>query len=123
MLKLVPLEDKDKLKKQCKAHNIEFSDKIHAYVGENGTNVLGIFSLDSYNIEILFVAFNDDLLVAELLVRAIANYGANRNAYLVKMKGSKIKSTLLTLRFEETDKDEYIGKIPQILTGTCHCDK
>ncbi len=122
-MKLIPLEDKDKLKKLCETHNIEFSDKIHAYVGANGENALGIFSLDSYNMEILFVEFNNDLLVAELLVRAIANYGANRNAYLVKMKGSKIKSTLFTLRFEETDKDEYIGKIPKILTGTCHCNK
>ena len=123
MIKLVPLENREKIKEICDKKNIVYNENVFAYIGVEGEKGLGIFSIDGYSMDILLVEYYNDLLLAELIVRAIANFGANRSVYLIKMKDDYIKSTLETLHFEKNDKGEYIGKIPNVLSGCCHCNK
>ena len=123
MIKLIPVESREDVKKICEEKNIPYGENVYAYIGADNEKGLGIFSIDGYRMQILLVEYFDDMLLAELLVRAIANYGANRSVYLISMKEDYISSTLETLHFEKNDNGEYVGKIPNVLSGCCHCDK
>lgn len=122
MIKLVPLEDKETLKELCRKHGVLYNDTIRAYNNEGGEEKgVCIFSLDGFNMEIFCVEYDkSDPLMAELLVRSAANYGANRSGYIVRMRSDEIKDILLKLNFVKND-DGYIAKVPKILEGSCHC--
>lgn len=127
MIKLVPLESGAQLDRLCAENGVEYNNSVRAYVNaEGGEEAICIFSLDKYNMEILFIKYlGQDPLMPELLVRSTANYGANRSGYILRVNekiGKNIEETLFTLNFKK-ENDMYIGKVPKILQGTCHCNK
>ena len=123
MIKLIPVEEKSKLKELCEENGVEYNKNIHAYISANvDLKALCIFSLDNYSVEILVVdSDSSDPLIPELLIRAVASYSANRSGYLVSVKksvGENIDSTLKTLRFEKNE-NSYSNKVPNIMKGSC----
>lgn len=128
MIKLIPLEKSSELEELCKKYNVAFSDNIHAYISaDKALKAQCIFSLDGYNVELLAIDFDDfDPLIAEMLIRAVGSYAANRSGYIFSVSekvGQDIDSTLKTMNFEKNN-GVYSGKVPKILEGTCcHKDK
>lgn len=126
MIKLIPLEDKKALSELCAAYEIELTPDVHAYVSATPQiKARCIFCLTDYNVQLLALETDsEDPLIPELLIRAVGAYAANRSGYLFKINknvGQAIDSTLKTLHFEE-NAEEYIGKIPKVLAGSCHCN-
>lgn len=123
MIKLIPLEDKNKLNELCEEYSLEYNENIHAYISaSDDLKAVCIFSLDNYSVDILAVdSDSSDPLIPELLIRAVASYSANRSGYLVSVKksvGVKIDSTLKTLRFKKNE-NSYTNKVPNIMKGSC----
>ena len=123
MIKLIPIEDISQLKELCAQYCVDYNDYIHAYVSAtDGLKAVCIFSLNTYNAEILAIDCGiSDPLIPELLIRAVASYCANRSGYILRLRvrvGERIDSTLKTLRFEKND-DFYTNKVPEIMKGSC----
>ena len=128
MIKLIPLEDTQALNTLCAAYDIECDKNTHAYISASeDLKAQCIFTLNEYNVQLLVMDFDDtDPLIAEMLIRAVGAFAANRSGYLFHIRkdvGQAIASTLKTMGFEELET-EYCGKVPVILKGhCCHNDK
>lgn len=86
----------------------------------DGENEAGLctFSLDGYFMTFLSVDCSDDI-ITEGLARAAMNYGANRNAYIAKIKKSISSAALERLGF--SGGEELSVEIPEALASGCTC--
>ncbi|MGN0545161.1 MAG: hypothetical protein ACI4I0_06330 [Acutalibacteraceae bacterium] len=100
----------------------DIDDDTHGYRAFENGEIIGesIFRINSAWVDILSVkAANDDLLVAEGLIRSSLNFAANRGVYMARANaGSAVSQPFETLGFSK-DGDDYISDIPSALTGSC----
>ena len=77
-----------------------------------------IFSLSGFNMEFVEVSCDDDI-ITEGLARAAMNYGANKNAYIARIKKEHVCPAFIRLGFN--GKDVLEVEIPEALTSGCSC--
>ena len=123
MIKLIPVEDETRRKMLCEAYHITYDENTYAYISATeGLKAQCIFKLENYRVSLLAIDFDEgDLLIPELLIRAIGSFAANRSGYLFEIDkevGQAIDSTLITMHFEKTASG-YSGKVPKVLQGNC----
>lgn len=90
---------------------------MKAFDGENEAGSC-TFSLDGYFMSFLSVDCSDDI-ITEGLARAAMNYGANRNAYIAKIKKSISSAAFERLGF--SGGEELSVEIPEALASGCTC--
>ena len=76
------------------------------------------FSLDGFNMEFIDVSCEDDI-ITEGLARAAMNYGANKNAYIAKIRKEHFCPAFSRLGF--TGGEAMSVEIPEALTSGCSC--
>ena len=125
MIRLIPLEKGEQLNALLNEHALSYDETVHGYISaDSSLNAHCVFSLNKYEVELLAIRFDcDDPLIPELLLRAVASYAAGRSGYIFSIDRSLAASflpTLNALHFEQK-QEKYIGKVPKILEGSCHC--
>ncbi len=76
------------------------------------------FSLCGFNMEFVEIMCDDDI-ITEGLARAAMNYGANKNAFIAKIKKEHFCPAFERLGFKG---DEVMSvEIPEALTSGCSC--
>lgn len=83
-------------------------------------NVLGFctFSLSGFNMEFVEICCEDDI-ITEGLARAAMNYGANKNAYIARIRKEHNCPAFVRLGFKGQDILDV--EIPEALTSGCSC--
>ncbi len=76
------------------------------------------FLLTGFNMEFIDVCCEDDI-ITEGLARAAMNYGANKNAYIARIRKEHVCPAFIRLGFKGDDVLDV--EIPEALTSGCSC--
>ena len=104
MIKFLPYEDAE-------------SVGIKAYENDE---VLGFctFRLAGFNMDFEVISCDDDI-ITEGLARAAMNYGANKNAYIARIRRTHLCPAFERLGFK--GEETLSVEIPEALTSGCSC--
>ena len=111
MIRLIPLEQGEALNALCAQYGITPAEGIHGYCSaDSALKAQCVFSLKQYEARLLaYEVPENDPLLEELIIRAVASYAANRSGYLFKIAksvGQPMAATLKLLQFEENETEE-----------------
>ena len=124
MFLIKPLEDREKCRELYESRGFQYDDgKSHAvYSTENGrNNGICLFSLSGYNVEIIFLEYDEnDVLMGDTLIRAALNYAGNRSGYIAVCRKPEYRSLLENLSFVESD-GVFSATIPEIFATCKNC--
>ncbi len=74
------------------------------------------FEINGFNMVIKSLTATDDI-IAEGLIRASLNYGANRGAYIAQVGNGLFQNVFIRLGFK--GEKMLSAEIPEVLTGSC----
>ena len=125
MLEILPLRDKERMKRLCTENNINTQEEILAYEALFGTQSLGycLFWLGEEKVVIAFVSLADekDIYLLDGLVRAAMAYGLQRGAKWCEYENKDDMDKLKILGLLGKEQKLQV-EIKPILEG-CHCHK
>lgn len=90
---------------------------INAVENENNIGFC-TFEICGFNMTFLSVECNDDI-VTEGIARSAMNYGANRNAYIARIREDIVSPAFIRLGF--SGEKMLCVEIPVALTSGCSC--
>ncbi len=92
--------------------------ELNAMKAFDADNEIGYatFEIQGYEMIIKTLTAYDDI-IAEGLIRSVLNYGANRGAYISKVRNGLYENVFRKLGFK--GEEILSSEIPEALTGSC----
>lgn len=123
MISVLPSKDKSETENLFKKHNIETDCNSGCVIARTGDNVLGycLYGLDSKTITVYAVEPQNDLMLADGILRSALHVAAERfvlDAHYTETAPAKLFKKLGFIK-DESDKSLDIDK----LFGGCKCEK
>ena len=122
MITLGPLKDRNEAEKLFKQNNIEFKDNRNCLTAFDGKEIIGLsfYELDKEKMTVLAVLPNDDLGLADGILRSTLHIAAERSVMKAYYADTVSEEFLNKLGFIK-DQNEKLLDIDKLFKSCCSC--
>ena len=122
MLSVLPCKDKNEIKEIFAKYGLDYTEKSGCVVARDKTEILGecLYLLDDKSIVILRLEPQNDLMLADGILRAALHQAAEKSAMDARYDVSAPASLLNTLGFIK-DADTRTLDIDKLFGSCCSC--